>query len=982
MLQAAPVAVSTANRWLAAGILAMAVVLALAASARSQSRRNQVPDPATGQPARRGTRRRAGALIALGPLVGLVFASDVSGLTVLVALGAIALALVGAGLERSPRAETGALVAAAVAAAIAVIAGARLEPTGVPALDVIGAFVFVFVVMKSIDGLGNADGLAPGMGVLAGGALFGIAAFGHQDGLASVLIGFTGACFAFLAFNVRPASLFVGRGGRLGIGFTLAVGALAVDPVAVPWRELTTPLVLLAIFLLDGVMVTVARLRRRRAVFEHRNDHVLHRLVALGWSTNEAVAFLLLAQFFLSAIALFTARGILPLWLTAVATVVVLLFVGIEAGRARLERAEPRGLPGWAWIVVLLLVVWMVAATAPLALAANDTVDLMQRGREEATRALNAARDGDTITARGSFQQAAQSFSEASDKLGGPLASTGLAIPFYASNVRAARTLADIGTDLANAGSSLTAAVNPDALEVVDGRLPVEEVRKITPELEQGAAALANARARLDELRSDPYLVSQVQEAVDKVYGQLVRADREAQHASDAAKLAPAIFGADGDRTYLLVTQNNAESRATGGFIGSYALITAHDGKLDVGDIIRTNTWNEAVRASGDLSYDAPTDYKKRYAQYRPDTTLQNVNLSPDFPSVAKVLMSLAPHAGLPKIDGVLSVDPAGLAALLQLTGPVDVADWPTPIDSNNVVNVTLRDAYAQFAETPERADFLGDVAKATVDKATSDTLGKPAEIAKVLGKAAHEGHLDLAFARPEEQALARQLGISGRLDPVRSDGIAVTTSNFAGNKIDYYLQRAVDYRVMVKPNDTRTRAKARATLTTTLDNTAPAEGLPQIVIGPFLPDRFVAGENRTLLSVYSPLDFVKASVDGKEAAVAPSRERGRNVYSLIERVPSKTQKTTAVELEGDVKLHEDWYTVQVRNQPTLNADRVHVSVDVPEGWRIDRAPGMELVFARRADVNVSPDTTMTYRVHIVPDAGAQNLWERLVNGS
>ena len=61
----------------------------------------------------------------------------------------------------------------------------------------------------------------------------------------------------------------------------------------------------------------------------------------------------------------------------------------------------------WAWIVVLLLVVWLVAATAPLALAANDTVDLMQSGREAATRALNAARDGDTITARGSFQQAA-----------------------------------------------------------------------------------------------------------------------------------------------------------------------------------------------------------------------------------------------------------------------------------------------------------------------------------------------------------------------------------------------------------------------------------------------------------------------------------------------------------------------------------------------------------------------------------------------
>src|SRR5439155_8327376 len=118
-----------------------------------------------------------------------------------------------------------------------------------------------------------------------------------------------------------------------------------------------------------------------------------------------------------------------------------------------------------------------------------------------------------------------------------------------------------------------------------------------------------------------------------------------------AAKLGPAFFGADGDRTYLMVVQNNAESRATGGFIGSYALIRAHDGKLDVGDILRTNTWNEAIAQQARVSYRAPADYTRRYGQYRPQFTLQNVNLSPDFPSVASVLETLAPQAGLPKID-------------------------------------------------------------------------------------------------------------------------------------------------------------------------------------------------------------------------------------------------------------------------------------------------------------------------------------------
>jgi UDP-N-acetylmuramyl pentapeptide phosphotransferase/UDP-N-acetylglucosamine-1-phosphate transferase len=972
MLSAAPVAVSTANRWLLAGIVAAIIVLALAWLARQRSRQGHS----------RGTRRRAGALVATGPFVGLVLAEARGDLTLLIALGAAVLAAIGALLERAPRAERDTAIVVLVAAGTAVAFGARLGPTGVDGLDALAAFVFITLVMKSIDGLGNADGLVDGAALITGACLFGIAAFGGQVGLATVFMGFSAGCFAFLAFNARPASLFIGRAGRLAIGFTLAVGALAVEPVDIPWREVTTPLILLGIFVVDACMVIGYRLRRRRSLVQHRNDHVFHRLAALGWSKTEASGFLVVAQVLLAVIALFTARGVCPWWLSLGGALVVLLVVGIEAARARLDREVPRGLPIWSWIAVGLLVIWLLAATAPLALAANDTVDLMQQGREEATRALNAARDGDTITARVAFAQAAKSFADARDKLESPLTSSGLGLPFLASNVRAAQTLADIGTDLAEAGTSLTTAVDPDALTVVDGRLPVQEVRRITPELDRGAAVLSDALARLNDIRTDPYLVGPVQDAVEKVHDQLARADREASRTAAAAKLAPEIFGADGERTYLLVVQNNAESRATGGFIGSYALITAHDGKLDVGEIKRTGTWNTAVRANGDISYQAPDDYRRRYVQYRPDTTLQNVNLSPDFPSVAEVLMSLAPLAGQPKVDGVMSVDPAGLAALLELTGPVMVEGWDTPIDSGNVVNVTLRDAYAAFANTPERADFLGDVAKAAVEKATSDSLGKPAQIAKVLGRAAHAGHIDLAFSRPEEQRLAIQLGISGRLDPVRSDSVAVTTSNFAGNKIDYYLERSIDYRVMLTPDDDREGGRATARLTTVLDNTAPAEGLPEAVIGPFLPNRFAAGENRLLLSMYSPLEFLAATVDGKLTPVAPGKERGRNVYSLIQSIPSHTKKTIETRLAGPVKLHEGWYTLQVRAQPTLNPDRLNVSVDVPEGWEIDEAPGMDKVFARRVTASLDQDRTIAFRVHVTPDSGAQNLWDRLVTGS
>ena len=298
--------------------------------------------------------------------------------------------------------------------------------------------------------------------------------------------------------------------------------------------------------------------------------------------------------------------------------------------------------------------------------------------------------------------------------------------------------------------------------------------------------------------------------------------------------------------------------------------------------------------------------------------------------------MSLAPQAGVGPVDGVLAVDPEGLAALLQLTGPIRVEGWPTQISSANVVDVTLRDAYAAFARSPERADFLGDVAKATVDAATDGDLGKPASIAKVLGGAAHAGHLVLAFSRPEEQALAAELDVAGGMARPESDAVAVTTSNIGANKVDYYLQRTVDYQVELDPGTRARSAHVDATLAITLENSAPDTGLPEAVIGPFSPN-YVAGENRSLLSVYSPLDIKAISVnDHQLSTFAPTKELSRNVYSRIDEISAKSKVTIDATLSGAVKLDKGWYDVVVRHQPTVNADRVHVSVDVPDGWRID----------------------------------------------
>ncbi len=869
------------------------------------------------------------------------------------------------------RADRIVVAAVALGTIVAVLAGVRFEPTRVGVLDVALTVLLLVGVPLAVDGMTRAGGLICGVSVLAALGAYALAGFGRDDELAVVMAAVTAVALA----DAVIGTTVVGRGLRVATGFGIALGALLVDPVHGGGRPALTAMLLIGLFAVDAVIVAVGRLRRREPLGRIGDDHLPDRLQARGWRRPAVIALLLVVQAVLSALAVFSGRAVLSTAWAALGGLVLLLVVGVLAVHGTSTAAPTRRVGRWVALATVAVVVVVSVGVGATGLAAKDTYDLMESGRDHAKAGLSAARDGDTAAARRSFLAAARDFETAHDKLSSPLLLPTMAVPYLASNMRAARSLAAIGTDLADAGESVAAAVQPNALDVVGGRLPLEEVRAITPKLERATGVLDGAERRLQEVRDDPYLVPQVRDTVDKVQRELGKAAVEARHAALAAQLAPALFGGDGPRRYLLVVQNNAEARATGGFIGNYGVLTADNGKLHIDRLKRTREWNEALALS-QPALEAPADYANRYAQFRPERTLQNVNMSPDFPSVGKVLMALAPDAGVGPVDGVMAVDPAGLAALLELTGPVQVEGWSEPISADNVVHIALKDEYEAFAETPERADFLGDIAQAAVDKATAENLGRPPQIAKVLGKAAHEGHFMFAFARPAEQRLAEDLDVAGGLATPREDSLAVTTSNAGANKIDTYLQRTIDADVHVTPADDGTTADVHTTVSVALANQAPAEGLPQIVIGPYKAG-FVAGENRSFFSLYSPLRIDSTAVDGTPTPFNHQRERGQDVTSSFVDIPSSSTKTLSATLDGAVPLRDGWYTLRIDHQPTYNVDQVHLSIKVPRSWRIDNAVRAKVDTPQQASATLSLERTTTVRVHIVRSAGA-SLWERL----
>jgi UDP-GlcNAc:undecaprenyl-phosphate/decaprenyl-phosphate GlcNAc-1-phosphate transferase len=156
------------------------------------------------------------------------------------------------------------------------------------ATNVILAMVWIVIIMNAFNLLDNMDGLCAGVAAIA--AI--MCGTGPVDGsLAAYAAAVAGASAGFLVFNFKPASIFMGDGGSLFLGGSLAVLSMHGEssPETTLLSAIAVPVFLLLIPIFDSTFVTLSRLLSKRSAAQGGRDHTSHRLVAMGFSERRAV---------------------------------------------------------------------------------------------------------------------------------------------------------------------------------------------------------------------------------------------------------------------------------------------------------------------------------------------------------------------------------------------------------------------------------------------------------------------------------------------------------------------------------------------------------------------------------------------------------------------------------------------------------------------------------------------------------------------
>lgn len=541
---------------------------------------------------------------------------------------------------------------------------------------------------------------------------------------------------------------------------------------------------------------------------------------------------------------------------------------------------------------------------------------------------LDAARDGDAERAALHLRRAEQAFGDAHGRLDAWWARPVRVVPVIGQNAQALAYATDAGGTLTGAAARTAEEVDLDGLSRQAGTIDLELLASFATPMRAAAQEVLLAEERM-RLIPQSMLLPPVRERLSELERRISDVAPEAVLAADVVDVAPALLGAEGLRRYLVIFVQPAEARAGGGFIGNWAELTATDGKLEMTRHGRITELRE-VPGARERVLRGPSDYVARYGQFNPQYWVQDVTLSPDFPSVAEVLANIWVDAGNAPIDGVLQLDPFALAALLELTGPIQIDGYPQRLTAANAARVLLRDQYLEFSDRSVRADFLGEAGRVGFETLLEAPLPSPRRAADALHGPARDGRILFWSFHDGEHELFEQIGVHGALpSPTTGDFLSVRHQNNANNKIDIFLSRTVRYEARVDPDT----GALEAEVLVRLRNDAPDEGLPDAVIGD--NDKGLPlGTNQMLLSVYTPHELQSVTIDGDRTPVSSERELGHRVYTVLVRIPAGTTAEVRFAVEGKVAAGSR-YALTLSPQALVRPDEVAVSVQGIGRWTL-----------------------------------------------
>lgn len=407
------------------------------------------------------------------------------------------------------------------------------------------------------------------------------------------------------------------------------------------------------------------------------------------------------------------------------------------------------------------------------------------------------------------------------------------------------------------------------------------------------------------------------------------------------------------DRNILLIFHNPTEMRPSGGFIGSYGVITINEGQmtnLEVNDIY----WPDH-----EMNFDRKLIPPLPLQRVTEDWGTRDANWFFDFPTSAETVISFLESSKIYKengitFDGAIAINTNILETVMELIGPIYAEEYDLVIDSNNFLAELQREVETGKDKIP------GQNPKRILSVITPEIMSRlgtlPAELRPILIKEMGE-HIE----KKDIMLYMREGGLASFLEKEGIDGgvwkaphtfwggyLAVVNANIAGGKSDAFIKESIRGRI-----DVNTDGGTFTNLVISRKHTGENE-----------KDPWYKADNKNFMQIYTNKDASLVAIGGNTAKKAIERtydEEYEKIPALekIEDTIIELREKNAWTMEAfGKKVFAAWLDIEAGEVGDL---KIKYQTPPREGsFRVQEDKSFVFVFERQSGVDseVSIDIT------------------------